>query len=128
MCNQGSAGARSWYQTKFGSTPTNWSWTGCIQFKNYLAAGGNAVGPYGFEFNEVAYSNLGDVIQIQWAGGTKRHSVVVTSFASGSVLGSRTRSQINVSAHTNDHNNYPLTLIAGTNDTVYTESIGGNLQ
>ncbi|WP_372998475.1 amidase domain-containing protein [Lutispora sp.] len=130
MLDNGLSGSRSWYHTssQYG-TPTNWSWTSCNGFKNYLAAGGYAVGPYGYEYNGVAYSNLGDVIHVKWDTNGIRHAMVITGFKSGSTYGSRTRDQIYVSAHSSDHNNVLLTTIAGASgNTLYTEAIGGNLQ
>lgn len=130
MCNQEKSGPRSWYQTATRyDTPINYSWTSCTNFANYLAAGGYDVGPYGYEFQGVAYSHLGDIIHIKWASNGRRHAVVVVGFKSGSVYGSRTRDQIYVSAHTGDCNNELLTSIAGTTgNTLYTQVIGGNLK
>lgn len=129
MCNLGSSNARSWYQTKNGNTPLNWSWTSCTSFKNYLDDGGNVLGPYGFELSGIAHVNIRDVIHVVWDENGLRHAMVVTGFTPGSILGSRTRSEIYVSAHSSDKNNVPLTtIVTADKNKLYTQVIGGNLQ
>lgn len=116
MLDLGKNHERSWYQTVVRyDCPTNWSWTGVEYFQDYMSAGGYfTVGPYGHLFSGVAWADIGDIIQVDWGatGSWFDHAYVVV--AVDGTLGSRTPSNIWVSAHTNRVHNKRLSTEPGS--------------
>ena len=107
-------GTREWWCTKTDACGSNTSdsyWTYVSAFMNYIngpGAGYNP-GPYGYNYNGVAYSDIGDVIQVSWSGNSSyNHAYVVSGVTSGTSLGSRTVADIKICAHTTNHKDWAL--------------------
>lgn len=106
-------GYRDWYCTSTYNNKTA-TWTAVIYFKSYLEAGGtNVVGVDGVVYNyDLSNAQKGDVIQIYNANNGWYHSYIVVNVTG--TYGSRTNSDIYVSAHTNDRDNDQLFSIVGS--------------
>jgi len=94
---------RDWFQ---GSTylDCDTSWIRVEEFDDYITSGGTGKnGPYGSVISGISYARKGDIIQVDWTGnGYFDHTFVVDSVVYSSTYGSRTMSDIYVSAHTAD--------------------------
>ena len=94
----GSSG-RAWYIFPNGTHSA--SWTSCTYFGNYISAGrSSTLGLHGSIYSGIAFAETGDVIHIRNSAGTYYHAYVVVS--TSGTYGSRTLSDIYVSAHTED--------------------------
>lgn len=105
MVDRGASDPDSWYQSgTMYDTPTNWSWTGSLDYKDYLTTyPSSGEGLYGFSYSGYKYAEEGD--RIHWdsdGNGTFDHTMVVVRVAG--TYGSRTNNDIWVCGHTADVN------------------------
>jgi hypothetical protein len=108
------SGTRAWYQAGPGGGVDSYGrWWNCENFGDYISTSGSSVqGPYGWiNTNNLSYAEVGDTIQL-YEDGSYYHTYVVDQVSGTS--GSRTNSQIWVSAHTSNRKSHRLDLLIGS--------------
>lgn len=112
-----STGSRAWYQTSTRyDTPSTWVWTNVGSFANYISNGGYQIeGPNGYiSTGYLATVERGDIIQV--TDGSSWYHTYVVDMVDGT-FGSRTNSNIWVSAHTLNREHNRLDTLFGSSQT-----------